>query len=568
MLTAVFDARGGEVAERRLRALYDGEGRSPWVTRSAYGAHAGASGDAARAHFVHDGDLSGELTSPVAPAAIERMRGRFALAASTADGLLLGRGRFGGRPLFFVSDENAVVACSRLAPLARTLRDKRIDADALAPTLVGAAMGDVANTVYRRIHRVRSGEVLLVAPSGASKSLRIRPPERQLLDGATLDELAEELHVRIRRSVERALRGTARVVVAAGGGLDSSVILASVARVGARSRPRYDVVAMDFEGPGDDRPHMRALQEYLGIDVIRSAPENGGAFWRQALVIDGAPCPYANVGWWIHAMRAARERGAERMLTGEGGDEIFGGDFSVFAQDARRGAIVRAVLASARFRAPWKASPRRRVEQLVARPLLRGVAPESWLRRRAVAARLAGLPWAGPVVRRWIEENAGLLGDYFAESIPERHERTGLWAHVAEVSAQLEIAGGIERVDPFLDPDVTEFAARVPAHAHFCDDNYRGLLRRAARGLLPESVRLRADKADVEPAMLRGIQAAGGFAAFEDLANARCSADLGLVEPRAFAAAFDRLREDPRNGVLWMRVWAGLSVEAFLRTQA
>ena len=72
---------------------------------------------------------------------------------------------------------------------------------------------------------------------------------------------------------------------------------------------------------------------------------------------------------------------------------------------------------------------------------------------------------------------------------------------------------GIQRMDPLLDDELIAFVCSLPPAFLLHGGQTRGLLRAAMKGLVPDAVRLRTDKAKFEPAMAEAVRAAGGFAA-------------------------------------------------------
>jgi asparagine synthase (glutamine-hydrolysing) len=130
--------------------------------------------------------------------------------------------------------------------------------------------------------------------------------------------------------------------------------------------------------------------------------------------------------------------------------------------------------------------------------------------------------------------------------------------------SQEELLGGYAKSDPYVDDGFLRFVATLPPLALLHGNFRRGLLREAMRGLVPEDVRLRETKAGFTPALVRTLELLGGFGIFRHLAEVRMLADLGLVEPNAFRAAFERAAAAPLREALW-DVLPSLSVEAFLR---
>jgi asparagine synthase (glutamine-hydrolysing) len=138
---------------------------------------------------------------------------------------------------------------------------------------------------------------------------------------------------------------------------------------------------------------------------------------------------------------------------------------------------------------------------------------------------------------------------------------------IAWMRHQQCVAAGIERYDPFMDLQLSDFVTSLPPewllHGGVC----RGLFRETLRGLVPESFRMRLDKAEVDAAAARWVDASGGFAALRPLVSMTCLADLGAVEPRPFAEAFARFVARKDDGTGWTTVFPALTVEAFLRTR-
>ena len=141
-----------------------------------------------------------------------------------------------------------------------------------------------------------------------------------------------------------------------------------------------------------------------------------------------------------------------------------------------------------------------------------------------------------------------------------------VFTDLADARGQIEAATGIARVDPFLDAGLVRFVMRLPPEYLLHGHRVRGLFREACRGIVPDRVRLRFDKAHFEPAAREEVLAAGGFTAFQDLADASTLEGLGLVDRKRFRRAFDELATDPLmlRGE-WVRLWPVLAMEAFAR---
>ncbi len=70
---------------------------------------------------------------------------------------------------------------------------------------------------------------------------------------------------------------------------------------------------------------------------------------------------------------------------------------------------------------------------------------------------------------------------------------------------------------PFLDRRIVEFAFAIPDEQRYRRDVSKFVLREAMRGILPERVRLRPDKADLTAIYVLAINALGGERLFDRL---------------------------------------------------
>jgi asparagine synthase (glutamine-hydrolysing) len=492
-----------------------------------------------------------------------------AVIVASADGdLLLARGPFGGRPLYYARDERcgAFLVCSRIEPIVAMLSSGgKLDVDRLAAIIASESGADASRTHFSSVTRVRSCEVIRVRPTGsvASTFVPVTPEART----GTAEALARELREEIFAAVERAVGRFRHVGVMAGGGLDSSGIVAALA-LRTRSVPgsKVSVVAMDFAGEGDDRPHLSALARAFELEPLRIRPRDAAAMLPEAFVADAAPHTWPTSAGEILMGHRAHEAGAEALFSGVGGDQIFEGDLRYFAALARGGSPLEAVRNALRLDVTWRSTRWERVRRLIVAPLVREVLPKSYLKSRYAGQlqRSLAWSWAGPQLRRVLLDLASPSDaetDWFSS-----FARSTELMDVAEARGQQEVATGMPHVDPFLDASLIEFVASIPPALMFHDHRLRGLYRLSMRGVLPDSLRLRPDKASFEP-VTPEILAAGGVEKVADLMEMTALADLGLVEPKRYRDAFDRTRRgESSNG--WLGVWPALAVEAFVRRQS
>jgi asparagine synthase (glutamine-hydrolysing) len=252
------------------------------------------------------------------------------------------------------------------------------------------------------------------------------------------------------------------------------------------------------------------------------------------------------------------------LVTGFGGDFVLDGDLGRFAQRVRGGDFS-AILDAARLQVPWPSSPLDQVVRFVAKPVARSLAPAAWLssRRARSLATSQTARWAGPRLRPLLAEP--LYGDGDGDDWLTAFATSHMMMEGADGVGQTEAAWGIPYVMPYLDPRFIELVASLPPDQLFEGGRMRGLFRMAMRGLLPDSLRLRPDKAGFEPMLDEMFAAAGGVEGFRHLLKMEATADLGLVEPARFREVFMRVAEGVPTARGWLQVWPMLAVEAFVQ---
>jgi asparagine synthetase B (glutamine-hydrolysing) len=523
--------------------------------------------------FVGDYACVGDSQGPPVDDEAE-LAGDFALVARHGGMLRLVRGRFCGRPLYWLRYRDAVVACSRLLPLATLLRGElRLNLDHLF------ALFDLRLWAYRPppfegVACVQGNTVVDVNRSGRVGvrfgTLRVEPelklPPR---------ELAQRLQAEFRAAVGRQCAGARRIAVFSGGGVDSSNLL-SAAVLNERERGAASVIpiAFDYGGIGDDRPHLRALCRHLNVEPLRVASEEGAPYAHLERVIDASAHAVGPASSLFAAMTRARSAGAELTLMGEGAEAVFDSDPAIFAHYLLHSPL-RALACAARFRGV-NATRWGSVRRLVVGPIARTLVPERVLdaRRRLVRWRRekaggGGAAWAGPRLTAFFRDAPERP---VPKAMYSQRERIAQLASapipmaVGEHLARWEVATGLAIRRPYLDDRFVQFVGRIPSGALFAGGRERGLLRESMAGAVPDSVRYRTDKARPFQAFEDLFRAMGGSQAVEELVTMRELASLEFVNPDRYRAAFERFAADPSaDPSAWSTLWGPLTAEAYLR---
>lgn len=264
-------------------------------------------------------------------AVFDALRGMYALAIHDPGGegqperLILARDPFGIKPLYvtegafgvaFASEPQALVAAGfgRPVKVAEGPRDE----------LLQLQFSTGAATPFAGIRRLLPGETVVVEGGRVVSSTRRAPTAA----GPRLSREAEALGAFERAmtdSVEVHQRADVPYGMFLSGGIDSSVVLALMARL--NERPVLAFTA-GFPGAGvhDERAHARALAKACGAEHVEVEVTEGD-FWTHlpaiAAAMDDPAADYAIVPTWLLAREA--RKGVKVILSGEGGDELFGG---------------------------------------------------------------------------------------------------------------------------------------------------------------------------------------------------------------------------------------------------
>jgi asparagine synthase (glutamine-hydrolysing) len=476
--------------------------------------------------------------------------------------------------------DDYLIVSSRLEMLARIAPCAPIDTRRLVSIIyswAGAEAPDRRATAFSGICRLLPSEILVASAEGIHAERTLPRIGRQYRPGRAAD-LAVELRDRLDAAVGRAIGSATSVVVLASGGLDSSGLLAlAAARCrGANSRD-LRAVSLQFEGPGDDRPYFAHLVTSLGVDAVRVSASDAAKWFRQSLCADAQPgCGGSAtcIGMLLSATVASL--GADVALCGSAGDGICGGPLP-FAQLAQRGHVIAALNAALRLRGPWSLTPWGRVRSLVLRPFL----PRAIVRARR--HRIDRAPWMTTRFRAVLRQCREAVDRIARRHLPDTPDEWieelcegGDWLlpNLADIGGQALAVTHAAPFDVFKDLEFVRFMLEIDPVLLSFGHEYRGLYRLAMKGILPERIRTRQDKAYQAPAVAAAALAADALETLRDLSSLDALATVGLVDPAPFRPMFEtwlstvRLGERPDDqpgDECWEQVWQLLSVEAFLR---
>jgi asparagine synthase (glutamine-hydrolysing) len=446
---------------------------------------------------------------------LDLLEGQFAFAAwdARSQRLLLARDRMGEKPLFWAQLEGGGIAfASELRALRRYPGiDTDVDPEALSRYLVHEYVPS-PRSICRGIRKLAAGHCLVARPGRApvvhpyfELPLATNPAGGRLRD---LDGAAHEVRSALQRSVEARLVSDVPLGVFLSGGLDSSLVAAMAAR--ARGGD-LDTFTIAFDEPSyDESVYARRAAEHIGCrhhvrtvrarDVLEMVPRLGALLDEP--FGDGSLIP-------THLLsRFAREH-VTVALGGDGADELFGG-YPTFRAEGVARLADRLPRAAARWIGAAAAALSARLPvstsnfslDFKARQFARGLGEHGPYRHQAWLASMLPGELAGvlqPDVARAADIEPAARAFDAVEASLARCSSEDPWDRLLAFYAsgyladdmlvkvdRASMATSLEVRAPMLSRELVSLACRLDPALRVRGSATKRILKRAARGLLPD----------------------------------------------------------------------------------
>lgn len=394
------------------------------------------------------------------PAAFARLRGMYAFYLIGGDGRTwLARDPFGIKPLHLAWADGALAFASEPQALAAAAEPTPEQA---AETLALGYLADSEASVWPGVRRLAPGAAIEVRtappalgqPPAASEEASTRlhwsdpasPVLRSRGPSATDERAALQALERVlENSVDVHQRSDVPYGLFLSGGIDSSAIAALMARLNARPVTAF-TCGFDAPGARDERAAAERVARALNLDW-RETSFGEADFWRilpaVAAALDDPTTDYATLP--TYKLAEAAKGTLTVVLTGEGGDELFGG----------YGRYRRAL------RPRWLGG--RPAEPQVDAPYLQAKPTDTWLHAFPGFANVA--PEVRESLLNWQEAAYDMNGPSSGTPLQR--------AQAADIATWLPndlllkldrclMAHGLEGRTPFLDREVAAFAFNLP----------------------------------------------------------------------------------------------------------
>lgn len=454
----------------------------------------------------------GDVTSEALGRMLRRINGIFAFAIwdTRSEALLMARDALGVKPLYYTADESGLQFASEIKALAPV--DRSVDVAAL-DRYMSFLWCPGNGTPFANVRKLGPGEGLWVKHGTIHERFVwyrlpvFRRAEAGIQAEVTMprNDAIQETASRLRLAVHRQLVSDVPVGAFLSGGLDSSSVVA-FAREKSPSIMCFTIEAADAGSDDnvDDLPYARRVAAHLNVPLeVVQVDSSRMADDLVAMVAQldeplADPAPL-NV---LYISRFARHHGIKVLLSGAGGDDLFTGYRRHVALNYER-------LWS------WLPKPARRALEYSTKGLNQH---HSTLRRLRKLFDGASLDADARLVNyfRWVRrrdllplysaEFRAALGDscaedpmlQFLEALPsdiapiERllalEQRFFLTDHNLIYTDKMSMAVGVEVRVPFLDLELVEFAARIPATLKQRGREGKWVLKKAMEPYLPHDV--------------------------------------------------------------------------------
>jgi asparagine synthase (glutamine-hydrolysing) len=474
----VVDPEGGtqpmsrQVGDRSYTLVYNGElYNTEELRKELFG----------RGHRFHShSDTEVLLTSYIewGPECVEKLNGIFAFAiwSEHEQKLFLARDRMGVKPLFYTERNGYLLFGSEIkALLAHPEVEPVVNQEGLAEVFGLGPSRTPGHGVFQGIHELRPGHTLQYNPNGLKITRYWQLKSGEHSDG--LEETTERVHYLLKDAIERQLVADVPVSTFLSGGVDSSAISAVASeafkREGRGPLHTYSIdyvdndhyfKATDFQ-PNADGPYIEKVSEHLGsihhslvIDTDQLVH-----YLKDAVLVRDLP-GMADVDssllWFCEKIK----EDSTVALSGECADEIFGGYPWFHKPD---------LMNSGSF--PWMRSTQER-ESILHPEWRKKLQLQEYVQERyQETIREVPILEGEDVAEARRRELFYLNQVWFMTTLLDRKDRMSM-------GASLEV-----RV-PFADHRLVEYVWNIPWKMKMVDDQEKGILRRALRGLLPDDV--------------------------------------------------------------------------------
>jgi asparagine synthase (glutamine-hydrolysing) len=431
---------------------------------------------------------------------VEHFDGMFAIAIwdARAARLKLFRDRPGIKPLYYLHDGRKFAFASELKAIETACAAEKLTVDGSALyDFLGYRYVPAPKTLYKRCYKLPPAHRLTFDPAtGTVEALErywsVPIPERPR--SPPLAECCEELRALIAAAVSDQMVADVPLGFFLSGGIDSSVVVAAAAGTGRR----IATFSIGFDSDAaSETPFAREVATLFGTEHHERILSQAHAqellprlkAWFDEPFADESSMP-------TYLVSAAARENVTVVLTGDGGDEVFGG-YRTYARFARYSGwpswpSAFDNLTYAVRRHLHRRNAVARALTLVETALARG--PDLWARIMGGLPRVAKGAYRAELEIPRDYDDWWHYRDHWREDLPVRTRlqlvdfHTFLPGLVLTKVDRTSMAVSLEARVPLLDRRLIEFSFGLDENLRYHGGVTKGLLRQAYRGILPDHI--------------------------------------------------------------------------------
>jgi asparagine synthase (glutamine-hydrolysing) len=436
---------------------------------------------------------------------LERLNGMWAfLIFDKKRGVIFGsRDRFGLKPLYRYSSRDYILFGSEIKAIrASGLYAGGLNQMTTARYLLQGQLEESPDTFYSDIEQIPAGTAFEVNLQGRFRQWKYWSLEAQR--GGEVADPAAAFAELFEDAIRLHMRSDVAVGVTLSGGLDSTSIICATARLRPSDPSTGPLLAFCYQAPEfDESVYIADTLRQVGATLLNleASPRTLWSDLCEMLWHQDEPVHSMTAVIGYQLMRLAAENGVKVILTGQGADETIGG-YEVYFRD-----YWYSLLTTGRMSDAW--------DQVGAYALTHGGHRTALFLRQlrhqfqvALRSLKAYRQMAGWAQRRRLRSSNTWFDGGLIEMLPARDnlDKSDLRfqlrraVEIAPLPLYLRVddrnsmAHSVEARLPFLDYRLVSLVSSLAPEWHLRGPWNKFVLRESMRGLIPESVRLRADK--------------------------------------------------------------------------
>lgn len=439
--------------------------------------------------------------------------GMFALAIwdHQEQTLFLARDRFGEKPLYFTQVDDQFVFASEMKALWAWGLPKKVNGRMLFNYYYFKSLcnpDDLSETFYSNISQLKPAHSMLVSAAGKITSTKCywQIPEQAAQITIDDEEAKEKFAFLFRESVKRRLRSDVPVGSSLSGGLDSSVVVATINQI-----KEWSVVQKTFSArfPGfkkDESAYIYMLLKTVAAEGYSCTPTDESVSLNIDRIIAHQDEPFnsLSIAAQFEVMQLARKNGVIVLLDGQGADEYlcgYPGLIDSYLMDLKTNNPARYKQEIETFQSVQSGNSINSIDRRIKRMTIK-----KWMGPKMIDQLL--------LAKEKLSGGASLINELVSSGDKSFYKRTYLHENLHAMLHYATFKGGLQELLryadrnsmahslevrlPFLSHELVEFVFSLPDHFKFRSGYTKFILRKGMEDILPAEICWRKDKIGYE----------------------------------------------------------------------